>query len=367
MAGFTPVTNMLRPSYADPIGVDQLKRKNALADHGMEMDRQQNALAQQTFGLRQQAFTADQEQQQYANRVGERERGHKLLGELGGVAGQILSMPAHMRRAAAERLRFTHAEAFRAEGLDPNALSFNDVDDAGLEAELKQLAAYGPQADPNIAAQAQATEAADNRRHQQSLAQLGAQARYAAQDDARGLDNALKLEGERGVQTRETQARAAMLKGTGVDKEAAEKEDAKNKAVDMYTAARDGLMKGLGGTETGPVAGRIPAVTTGQQVAEGSVAAMAPVLKQLFRVSGEGVFTDRDQALLLDMVPKRTDSPEARELKMKNIDGIVSAKLGQKIGGQQGTAPPAAIEHLRKNPQLKEAFKAKYGYLPSGI
>jgi hypothetical protein len=58
-------------------------------------------------------------------------------------------------------------------------------------------------------------------------------------------------------------------------------------------------------------------------VAEGAVAAIAPVLKQLFRVAGEGVFTDRDQQLLLDMVPKRTDFPQAREAKLANIDKIV--------------------------------------------
>lgn len=35
--------------------------------------------------------------------------------------------------------------------------------------------------------------------------------------------------------------------------------------------------------------------------------------------------------------------------------------------GPQGSAPAAAIEHLRKNPQLKDAFKTKYGYLPPGF
>jgi hypothetical protein len=33
----------------------------------------------------------------------------------------------------------------------------------------------------------------------------------------------------------------------------------------------------------------------------------------------------------------------------------------------QQQAPPEAINYLRQNPQLKEAFKAKYGYVPDGI
>jgi hypothetical protein len=33
----------------------------------------------------------------------------------------------------------------------------------------------------------------------------------------------------------------------------------------------------------------------------------------------------------------------------------------------QGTAPPEAIEFLRQNPDLKESFRSKYGYLPEGI
>lgn len=32
-----------------------------------------------------------------------------------------------------------------------------------------------------------------------------------------------------------------------------------------------------------------------------------------------------------------------------------------------GNAPASAVEYLRKNPQLKDQFKLKYGYLPEGI
>ena len=101
-----------------------------------------------------------------------------------------------------------------------------------------------------------------------------------------------------------------------------------DKTMDLYVAASNGLISGLDNATTGPLAGRLPAMTTSAQIAEGGVAAMAPVLKQLFRVAGEGTFTDKDQELLLNMVPKRTDTPTARQEKIKNIDNIVSAKLG---------------------------------------
>lgn len=122
-------------------------------------------------------------------------------------------------------------------------------------------------------------------------------------------------------------------------------DDAKTKTLNMYVAARDGLLTGLEGATTGPALGRIPAFTSGQQIAEGGVSAMAPVLKQLFRVAGEGTFTDKDQELLLGMVPTRADKPAARAAKMANIDRIVSAKLGMPVPARPTpTAPGAAGE-----------------------
>jgi hypothetical protein len=116
-----------------------------------------------------------------------------------------------------------------------------------------------------------------------------------------------------------------------------------SKAWDVYQQARSGLVKGLQGTETGPIAGRIPAVTTAQQVGEGAVAAMAPVLKQIFRVAGEGTFTDKDQELLMRMVPTRTDTPESRDAKLQNIDNIIRAKLGQGSSQSAGVVDFSAL------------------------
>jgi hypothetical protein len=119
---------------------------------------------------------------------------------------------------------------------------------------------------------------------------------------------------------------------------AGEKSGDMGAALNLYQTARQGLLDGLRSTNTGPIMGRLPAFTSGQQIAQGGVAAMAPVLKQLFRVAGEGVFTDRDQQLLLDMIPTRTSNPDAITTQMENIDRIVRAKLRmpQEGGGQSG-------------------------------
>lgn len=117
---------------------------------------------------------------------------------------------------------------------------------------------------------------------------------------------------------------------------AAEKNSELNRTVNAYAAARDGLLAGLEGSSTGPLAGRLPAMTSSQQVAEGGVSAMAPVLKQIFRVAGEGTFTDKDQELLMKMVPTRADTPQARADKIANIDNIISAKMGIPIPERKG-------------------------------
>lgn len=124
---------------------------------------------------------------------------------------------------------------------------------------------------------------------------------------------------------------------TGAKRQAVQAEN--DRSFNLYDTAMSGVSEGLGSSMTGPLAGRLPAVTAGQQIAEGGVAAIAPVLKQLFRSAGEGTFTDKDQELLLAMIPTRTDLPEARDWKIENIDRIVREKLGQpKKGGQSRPA-----------------------------
>lgn len=115
-------------------------------------------------------------------------------------------------------------------------------------------------------------------------------------------------------------------------------------AFRSYETAVNGLTAALADTVTGPIVGFLPAMTSSQQIAKGATAAMAPILKQVFRSAGEGTFTDSDQALLNAMIPTRTDRPEAREAKLKNIDAIVRAKLGQSVTPGAQAPAPAAVQ-----------------------
>jgi len=101
-----------------------------------------------------------------------------------------------------------------------------------------------------------------------------------------------------------------------------------DKTFAIYDVGMTKLMESLGNTDTGPFIGRIPAVTTNQQISDAAIAAMAPVMKQMFRAAGEGIFTDKDQELLMKMIPDRKLSPEARASAFQGIDAIVRAKLG---------------------------------------
>lgn len=122
-------------------------------------------------------------------------------------------------------------------------------------------------------------------------------------------------------------------------------------AYSTFKTGIAGLEDAMSKTETGPIAGRFPAFTAAQQTAEGAEAAMAPVLKQLFRDSGEGTFTDADQAMLMKMLPTRTDHPEARKAKISLIDSIVREKLAISDEGAADSPPPSAPKRVKVDAQ----------------
>ncbi len=150
---------------------------------------------------------------------------------------------------------------------------------------------------------------------------------------------------------------------TGAKRQAVQAEN--DRSFNLYDTAMRGVSDGLSGASTGPIVGRLPALTADQQIAEGGVSAIAPVLKQMFRTAGEGTFTDKDQDLLMSMIPTRTDLPKARDWKIENIDRIVREKLGQPakgsvVGEQGGGGREAGMSAIRIN------SVDDYNQLPSG-
>ena len=99
------------------------------------------------------------------------------------------------------------------------------------------------------------------------------------------------------------------------------------------------LEKKLMGTTTGFFAGLIPAITENQQLADQSVSMMLPLLKDMYRQAGEGVFTDKDQEILNNMIPTRSMSAGAIAEALQQIDKMVQMKLRD---------PTKSIEELRK-------------------
>lgn len=188
------------------------------------------------------------------------------------------------------------------------------------------------------------------------VGQVGLQARPSAAQEAGAAERARQaaqiayLPTRQAIETEGAIDRAQGIAAAEAEVQGKTKQAERNLAFDQYQAAMESLGSGFSGTTTGPIAGRLPAVTAEQQIAEGGVAAMAPILKSLFRTAGEGTFTDKDQELLMNMLPTRKDHPEARKVKMQMIDQIVRAKLGQPASTATRPAPdaqpPAGVDDL---------------------
>ena len=73
--------------------------------------------------------------------------------------------------------------------------------------------------------------------------------------------------------------------------------------------------------------GFLPAVTDKQQIAEQYRASLGPLLKSAVRDSGEGVFTDADQALLMAMLPSRNTNESAIPAQIAFVKQVIKAKM----------------------------------------
>ena len=123
---------------------------------------------------------------------------------------------------------------------------------------------------------------------------------------------------------------AAVIMATGQAKLEVDKigkNRSNKKALDVYTGAMSNLTKALDNTITGPFIGLTPGLTANAQIADGAIAMMLPLMKDVFRGAGEGTFTEGDQKILTDLIPTRSTLPEARIAQLKMIDTIIRSKL----------------------------------------
>jgi hypothetical protein len=123
---------------------------------------------------------------------------------------------------------------------------------------------------------------------------------------------------------------AAVIMATGQAKLEVDKigKNRSNKrALDVYTGAMSNLTKTLDNTITGPFLGLTAGLTSNAQIADGAIAMMLPLMKDVFRGAGEGTFTEGDQQILTNLIPTRSTLKEARVAQIKMIDTIIRSKL----------------------------------------
>lgn len=166
------------------------------------------------------------------------------------------------------------------------------------------------------------------------------------QGEQAAAQRAQMLEDERRKQQMELETFESKEKYKSEQKKA-EAQELLDKKYNAFAQGMNDLasaFENLGAAEQGIVAGRAPAVTSEAQTVEGSIKNMSSLLKEVTRGAGEGTFTDRDQEILNQMLPTRTDTPDARRNKMRQIMNIVDIKMGK---GDPELAK-MTVEQLRK-------------------
>ena len=128
----------------------------------------------------------------------------------------------------------------------------------------------------------------------------------------------------------EPKIRFAVEQSLGLSKAIIDREEGKrsnSKALRAYEAGISSLATALGNTYTGIGGDLVSAFTVKGQIANASIALMAPILKDIFRGAGEGTFTEGDQKTLMAMLPTLSMKKEARAEQLAKIDKVVREKL----------------------------------------
>lgn len=155
-------------------------------------------------------------------------------------------------------------------------------------------------------------------------------------------------------------------------------------ARQQLNAIKEAFAQGKGGAGPnafGPGQGLLP--TQAGKLFDSRVDQMRSTLTALTRTPGVGSMSDYESKLDQSKFPKRGDYESVTGDKLQQLDDMLSLIEGgytQLLGGgateaaaaqpqpaqQQQRAPAQAEEYLKSHPELRGAFRQKYGYLPDG-
>lgn len=346
-------------------GLDIQERRARLADF-LEQAPIRQQERQLDLGLRQQQLQAGQAQSQLQQSQLQMQELQNAL-QKGTILNQTIDRVAQQFQDPQSRYNFAqkNATGFAELGLDVNQLTLNDFTNEGLmrnksalqqslgraeqaltagQREFQSLTAGLPQEDIERAKRIKLgldQRAGVLSRTERAAMDEGLKERLA------GVERTLAMSKEEGKLLAQAELEpevkakvTAALEQVKSDADIASTQRSNQAAYKVYQTAMQNISNSLGATNlSGPVFGLIPAMTTESKIADGAKAIMAPVLKQIFRVAGEGTFTDRDQALLLEMVPTRTDTKESAAAKMEMINAVIESKLGRGQSAQPVQQP----------------------------
>ena len=132
--------------------------------------------------------------------------------------------------------------------------------------------------------------------------------------------------------TPEMVARTQQQEAAKITEQTAQKQkdnEAKNsRAFQSYQQAAASV-KALSPNAGSGVFGLAPAVFADDRLFDGAIAILRPAIKDVVRGAGEGTFSEGDQAVIDQMMPTRTDSPQVRMAKMQMLDNYIMNQLGQ--------------------------------------
>jgi len=347
---------------------------------GIQQNQQALRAGNQRMAMNNQNMQAQQQGQQRQVSEYDYQTAVRRLEVINRLAKHARSLPTPQ-----EREQFKQSlspEMLQSVGIDPAQLEQTPIDDNGLDALIAQTQAALPQQQgtagerefSSMTAGLSEEEREKARRIQLGLAPraVGSSAITTASEGLTndvagseatiagaksGASEAAKLDSQL---NKLPQVKSAVLRAEQQVSELGDRrtKDAQNQiTMSMYDTAMADLERGLAGTTTGPLAGRLPAVTSDQQIAEGAVAVMAPLLKAMFRTAGEGTFTDKDQELLMGMLPTRKDTPEAREAKISGINAVVRAKLNQGGSGQGAATTGISGSSQSSSPSIDDLLR----------